>query len=97
MKFFSSVFSIMLLLIEIIIVLSGNILLYAKNEQNDLKDWFNQVKSPSFTCPQPECLAVNDENTIPLVKVIDCMAPGAIYEYDFKVNVRSYNNYWQTL
>ena len=77
------------------LVLCGNIPLYAKSEQNELKDWFNQVKSPSFTCPQMECLVVKDEKTIPLVKVIDCAAPGAIYEYDFKVNVKSYNNSYQ--
>ena len=74
------------------LVLCGNILLYTKSEQNELKDWFDQVKSPSFTCPQMECLVVKDEKTTPLVKVIDCATPGAIYEYDFKVNVKSYNN-----
>ena len=42
-----------------------------------------------------ECLVVKDEKTTPLVKVIDCAAPGAIYEYDFKVNVKSYNNSYQ--
>ena len=66
--------------------------MYVKSEKNELKDWFNQVKSPSFTCPQTECQAVNDENTIPLVKVVECTTQGAIYEYDFKVNVKSYNN-----
>ena len=65
--------------------MNGNILIYVKTEKNELKDWFNQVKSPSFTCPKTECQAKNDENTIPLVKVVECTTQGAIYEYDFKV------------
>ena len=67
-----------------------------KNGKNTLKNWFDQVKLPSFTCP-PIKNEIGMKNGVipPLVKVVDCTEPGAIYQYDYKVidfNLKNNNN-----
>ena len=60
---------------------------YNKDGKNTLKNWFDQVKLPSFTCPiiQNE-IGMKNDVILPLVKVVDCTEPGAIYQYDYKVS-----------
>ena len=73
-----------------IIFLALNIIYSIQSEtigKNTLKNWFNQVKLPSFSCPHIK----NNENfgmqndATPLVQVVDCSEPDAIYQYDYKV------------
>ena len=56
------------------------------NKNDKLRDWFSKVKSPSFNCPYSEYLNEESKSLPSLVEVVDCAKPGAIYEYDFKVN-----------
>ena len=69
---------------------------YNKNGKNTLKNWFDQVKSPSFTCPPIKSeIGMKNDEIPPLVKVADCTEPGAIYQYDYKVidfNLKNNNN-----
>ena len=54
--------------------------------KNTIKNWFDQVKLPSFTCPHIKNENFRMQNdTTPLVQVIDCTEPNAIYQYDYKV------------
>ena len=77
----SSVIS--LFAIFVIFKINGN---EGSNSKNDkLRDWFNKVKSPSFNCPRSKFL-IEESKSLPLVEIVDCAKPGAIYEYDFKVN-----------
>ena len=59
---------------------------YNKYGKNTLKNWFDQVKLPSFTCP-PIKNEISMKNDVipPLVKVVDCTEPSAIYQYDYEV------------
>ena len=65
---------------------------YKKNDKNTLKNWFDQVKSPTFTCPSIKNEAIGnirkDEIRPPLIKVVDCNELGAIYQYDYRVIFR---------
>ena len=60
-------------------------------EKNTLKNWFDQGKSSTFTFPHVK----NNEsfgtqnNVWPLVQVIDCSEPDAIYQYDYKVTIEN--------
>ena len=57
-----------------------------KNGKNTLKNWFAQVKLPSFTCPPIENeIGMKNDEILPLVKVVYCTEPDAIYQYDYKV------------
>ena len=61
---------------------------YNTSDKNTLKNWFDQVKSPTFTCPlikNEEIGNMKTDKIPPLVKVVDCTEPGAIYQYDYKV------------
>ena len=61
---------------------------YNTNDKNTLKNWFDQVKSPTFTCPlikNEEIGNMKNDKTPPLVKVVDCTELGAIYQYDYRV------------
>ena len=57
--------------------------------KNTLKNWFDQVKSPTFICPSIKNESIGnirkDKIPPPLVKVVDCAKPGAIYQYDYRV------------
>ena len=57
-----------------------------KNGKSGIQNWFNKVKLPSFTCPiiQNE-IGMKNDVILPLVKVVDCTEPDAIYQYDYKV------------
>ena len=57
-----------------------------KNGKSTIRNRFNKVKLPSFTCPiiQNE-IGMKNDVILPLVKVVDCTEPGAIYQYDYKV------------
>ena len=58
-----------------------------KNCKNTLKRWFDQEKLPSLTCPIIKNeIGMKDDVILPLVKVVDCTEPGAIYQYDYKVS-----------
>ena len=83
----------------LIIVLALNMIYSNQSKRegnkNTSKKWFNQVKLPSFTSPY----AQNNEkfhsmqnDTTPLVQVIDCDEPNAIYQYDYKVILITYFN-----
>ena len=58
-------------------------------EKNTLKKWFDELILPSFTFPHIK----NNKsfgiqyNVMPLVQVIDCSQPDAIYQYDYKVSI----------
>ena len=76
----------------LIIVLALNIIYSDQSKRegnkNTLKKWFNQVKLPSFTCPHTqnnEKFGSMQNDTTPLVQVVDCNEPDAIYQYDYKV------------
>ena len=47
------------------------------------------MKLPTFTCPSIKNEAIGnirkDKIPPPLVKVVDCTKPGAIYQYDYRV------------
>ena len=43
------------------------------------------MKLPSFTCPTSKNEIAMKNDITPLVKVVDCTEPGAIYQYDYKV------------
>ena len=61
---------------------------YNTNDKNPLKNWFDQVKSPTFTCPSiknEETRNMKNDKTPPLIKVVDCNELGAIYQYDYRV------------
>ena len=59
------------------------------SDKNTLRNWFDQMKSPTFTCPSIKNEAIGnirkDKIPPPLVKVVDCTKPGAIYQYDYRV------------
>ena len=64
---------------------------YNTNDKNPLKNWFDQVKSPTFTCPSiknEETRNMKNDKTPPLIKVVDCNELGAIYQYDYRVIFR---------
>ena len=76
----------------LIIVLALNIIYSDQSKRegnkNTLKKWFNQVKLPSFTCPHTqnnEKFGSMQNDTTPLVQVVDCNESNAIYQYDYKV------------
>ena len=75
----------------VIIVLALNIIYSDQSTEgniNTLRKWFNQVKLPSFTCPHTqnnEKFGSMQNDTTPLVQVVDCNEPDAIYQYDYKV------------
>ena len=57
-----------------------------KNCKSTTKNWFDKVKLPSFTSPIIENeICMKNDVIAPLVKVVDCTEPGAIYQYDYKV------------
>ena len=56
-----------------------------KNGKSTIQNWFNKVKLPSFTCPTSKNEIAMKNDITPLVKVVDCTEPGAIYQYDYKV------------
>ena len=59
---------------------------YNKYGKNTLKSWFDQVKLPSFTCPPIKNeISIKNDVIPPLVKVVDCTEPSAIYQYDYEV------------
>ena len=62
---------------------------YNTSDKNTLKNWFDQVKLPTFTCPSIKNEAIGnirkDKIPPPLVKVVDCTELGAIYQYDYRV------------
>ena len=81
----------------LIIVLALNIIYSDQSKRegnkNTLKKWFNQVKLPSFTCPHTqnnEKFGSMQNDTTPLVQVVDCNEPDAIYQYDYKVTSITY-------
>ena len=81
----------------VIIVLALNIIYSdqsTEGNKNTLKKWFNQVKLPSFSClhtQNNEKFGSSMQNdTTPLVQVVDCNEPGAIYQYDYKVILITY-------
>ena len=60
-------------------------------ETNTLKNWFRQVKLSTFTLPHIKNIeSFGLENNVrPLVQVIDCSEPDAIYQYDYKVTIEN--------
>ena len=58
---------------------------YNTNDKNTLKNWFDQVKSPTFTCPSIKNEAIGNIRKDKIVKVVDCTEPSAIYQYDYEV------------
>ena len=58
---------------------------YNKYGKNTLKNWFDQIKLPSYTCPTSKNEIAMKNDITPLVKVVDYTEPGAIYQYDYKV------------
>ena len=56
-----------------------------KNCKSSIKNGFDKVKLPSFTSPVIANESMKNDVIAPLVKVVDCTEPDAIYQYDYKV------------
>ena len=53
--------------------------------KNNLNEWLKKVSSPIFNCNYTESIDEKTISDIPLVEVVKCSEPGAIYQYDYKV------------
>ena len=70
--------------INIFLIFSFNNIYENNSHVNQLKNWFNQIKSSKYDCKPPEI--INVKNQEPLIEVVGCDDPKAIYQYDYKVN-----------
>ena len=70
--------------INIFIIFSFNNIYENNGHVNQLKNWFNQIKSSKYDCKPPEIIDVKNQE--PLIEVVGCDDPKAIYQYDYKVN-----------
>ena len=75
-----------------IIFLALNIIHFNQSrtlEKNTLKNWVDELKLHLFTFPHfkdNKSFGIQN-NVTPLVQVIDCSEPDAIYQYDYKVSI----------
>ena len=53
--------------------------------KQELNDWFERVSDQKFHCTTPENVDLKSVNSLPLLEVVDCGDPSAIYRYDIKV------------
>ena len=73
---------------KILIILVFNTIFSTQNNKNcksSIKNGFDKVKLPSFTSPIIENESMKNDVIAPLVKVVDCTEPDAIFQYDYKV------------
>ena len=58
------------------------------NKNKDFHAWYEKITDQKFNCPAPiesELDPGNDGQ--PILKVVDCDDPSAIYRYDYKVQI----------
>ena len=61
-------------------------LIQCLNNETKLSSWYKKVKDPAFECPPPISTGATDNAEGPEVfTVVDCDAPGARYDYNYKV------------
>ena len=59
--------------------------------QKELQNWHWNVTSKKFNCPAPEEIDLKVIDSSPLLKIVDCGDPLAIYRYEFKVPIPFHN------
>ncbi len=56
--------------------------------ETKLSTWYKKVKDPAFECPP--LISNGDVEGPEVFTVVDCDAPGARYDYNYKVMITNY-------
>ena len=59
--------------------------------QKELQNWHSYVTDKEVNCPAPEEIDLKVIDSSPLLKIVDCGDPLAIYRYEFKVPIPFHN------
>ena len=58
--------------------------------KEELRVWHTKITDPKFKCPPSNKSENNSFQGPPLLKIVDCNEPSAIYRYNYKVHTFSF-------